>query len=90
MTETERAEHHRVLNLQRLAESMDLLYKTYIIDTAIAKDRGEAIQAINRMIMSLGGEDTAAKIEAVPWSRRMRMSGETDLVELEKYIRSND
>lgn len=76
------AERFRILNIQRCAEAMQLLYQTYIIDSAIAEYRGQAIQAINRMILGLGGEDTISKIEAVPWSARMRESGEPELVKL--------
>ena len=79
--------HMRPLNLQRCAEAMDLLYKTYIINEQTATARGEAIQAINRMILSLGGEDTAAKIEEVPWSARMRESGEPELVKLAEEVK---
>ena len=52
-------------------------------------ERGDAIQAINKMILGLGGEDTIAKIEAAPWSARMRESGEPDLVRLEKSVRGD-
>ena len=87
--EQAQSERMRVLNQQRCAEAMDLLYKTYIIDAAIAEDRGIAIQAINRMIIALGGEDTASKIEAVPWSARMRESGEPELVKLADDIKKH-
>ena len=80
------ADKMRILNLQRCAEAMLLLYQTYIIDGEIAEARGEAVRAINRMIIGLGGEDTVSKIEAVPWSARMRESGEPELVELSQKI----
>ena len=86
--EKEKAEEMRSLNLQRCAEAMDLLYKTYIISEGMAQARGEAIQAINRMILGLGGEDTIAKIEAVPWSARMRESGEPELVKLAAEVKA--
>ena len=87
--EIKRAERMRFINIQRCAEAMDMLYKTYVIDSAIAEDRGQAIQAINRMIVAFGGEDTIPKIEAVPWSARMRESGEQDLINLEKEVRKD-
>lgn len=82
MNEKDTSERFRVLNIQRCAEAMQLLYQTYIIDSPIAEDRGRAIQAINRMIVGLGGDDTISKIESVPWSARMRESGEPELVKL--------
>ena len=85
--ELDRAEDFRVLNQQRCAEAMQLLYQTYIIDAKIAEDRGHAIQAINRMILALGGEDTAAKIEAVPYTARLLESGEPELVQLAKDLK---
>lgn len=81
------AERWRVLNIQRCAEAMDSLYKTYIVDQPIANARGEAIRAINRMIHGLGGEDTITKIEAVPYTARLRESGEPELVQLAKDIK---
>jgi hypothetical protein len=80
------AQLFRILNIQRCAEAMDLLYKTYIIEQPIAIARGEAIQAINRMILALGGEDIISKIEAVPFTARLRASGEPELVQLAKDI----
>ena len=85
--ELKRVNRMRFINIQRCAEAMDMLYKTYVIDSAIAQDRGLAIQAINRMIIAFGGEDTISKIEAAPWSARMRDSGEQDLINLEKDMR---
>lgn len=86
--EKEKAEEMRPLNLQRCAEAMQLLYQTYIITEEVAMARGEAIQAINRMIIGLGGEDTISKIEAVPWSARMRESGEPELVKLAADVKN--
>ena len=76
-----------ILNIQRCAEAMQQLYYTYITDDGVAKDRGEAIQAINRMIVALGGADTISKIEAVPYTARLRESGEPELVQLAKDIK---
>ncbi len=89
MSDVERAEKMRVLNIQRCAEAMQLLYQTYIIDAQAASFRGTAITAINELILRLGGEDTAQKIEAAPWSARMRASGEQDLIDLEKSVRKD-
>lgn len=89
MSDIERAEKMRVLNQQRCAEAMNLLYQTYITDQSIADERGRAIQAINKMILLLGGEDVVQKIEAVPWSARMRNSGEQDLIDLEKSAKQD-
>lgn len=88
-TEIERSEKMRVLNIQRCAEAMQLLYQTYIIEQPVADERGKAIQAINKMIVFLGGDDTISKIEAAPWSARMRESGEKDLIELEKSVKKD-
>ena len=87
MTDLEPSEKMRVLNIQRCAEAMQLLYQTYIIDAQAASFRGTAITAINELIIRLGGEDTASKIEAVPWSARLRASGEQDLIDLERSVR---
>ena len=76
------AKRFLVLNIQRCAEAMQLLYQTYIIDPKVAEDRGLAIQVLNRMILGLGGEDTISKIEAVPYTARLRESGEPELVQL--------
>lgn len=89
MSDIERAEKMRVLNIQRCAEAMQLLYQTYIIDAQAASFRGTAVTAINEMIIRLGGEDTVSKIEAAPWSARMRESGERDLIDLEKSARKD-
>jgi hypothetical protein len=83
------AERFRVLNIQRCAEAMEMLYQTYIIDGTIAIARGEAIQAINKMILGLGGEDTISKIEAVPWSARLHASGEPELVKLAEDVKKH-
>jgi len=66
---------------------MGLLYQTYIVEQPIADARGEAIRAIDRMILLLGGESVSAKIEAVPYTARLRESGEPELVQLAKDIK---
>lgn len=86
MSDQERAQRMQFLNIQRCAEAMELLYQTYIVGETVAADRGHAIQAINRMILGLGGADTIAKFEAAPWSARMRESGEPDLVKLAEEV----
>ena len=87
MTDALSPDRWRVLNIQRCAEAVQLLYQTYIIEQPIATARGEAIQAINRMILALGGEDMISKIEAVPFTARLRESGEPELVQLAKDIK---
>ena len=87
MSDKERSEKMRVLNIQRCAEAMQLLYQTYVIEQSIADDRGMALQALDRMILAFGGASVASKLEAVPWSARMRKSGEQDLIDLEKDVR---
>ena len=89
MTDIERAEKMRVLNIQRCAEAMVLLYQTYIVSAETAAKRGIAITAINEMITDLGGDDTVSKIEAVPWSARLRSSGEPDLIDLEASVKND-
>ena len=81
------ADRWRVLNLQRCAEAMQQLYYTYITKEGVAQARGDAIQAIQRMIDGLGGENMISKIEAVPWTARLQASGEPELVQLAKEIK---
>lgn len=75
------------LNRQRVGEAMKLLYETYIVDAKQAQARGTAIQALDALLVALGGEVLSSKIEAVPYSKRLRESGEPELVELETEIR---
>ena len=59
-------------NIPKIEEAITLLYQTHIEDDETANHRGIAIRAMNKMVELLGGEDVVAKIEAVPWSKRMR------------------
>jgi hypothetical protein len=59
-------------NIPKIEEAITLLYQTHIEDDEIANHRGIAIRAMNKMVELLGGEDVVEKIEAVPWSKRMR------------------
>lgn len=59
-------------NIPKIEEAITLLYQTHIEDDEVANHRGIAIRAMNKMVELLGGEDVVAKIEAVPWSKRMR------------------
>lgn len=59
-------------NIPKIEEAITLLYQTHIEDDEIANQRGIAIRAMNKMVELLGGEDVVAKIEAVPWSKRIR------------------
>ena len=58
-------------NIPKIEEAITLLYQTHIEDDETANQRGIAIRAMNKMVELLGGEDVVAKIEAVPWSKRM-------------------
>jgi hypothetical protein len=60
------------MNIPKIEEAITLLYQTYIEDQKVATHRGIAITAMNEMIKSLGGDDVVKKIEAVPYSARLR------------------
>jgi len=60
------------MNIPKIEEAITLLYQTYIEDQEVATHRGIAITAMNEMIKSLGGDDVVKKIEAVPYSARLR------------------
>jgi len=60
------------MNIPKIEEAITLLYQTYIEDQEVATQRGIAITAMNEMIKLLGGADVVAKIEAVPYSARLR------------------
>lgn len=62
-------------NIPILEEAIELLYSTYITDDAVAEKRGEAIRAMDAMILMLGGQSAAQKIEQVPYSARLRAQG---------------
>jgi len=60
------------MNIPKIEEAITLLYQTYIEHQDVAKQRGIAITAMNEMVRLLGGDDVVAKIEAVPYSARIR------------------
>ena len=60
------------MNIPKIEEAITLLYQTYIEDQNVATQRGIAITAMNEMVKLLGGEDVVKKIEAVPYSARLR------------------
>ena len=60
------------MNIPKIEEAITLLYQTFIEDQDVAKQRGIAITAMNEMVRLLGGDDVVAKIEAVPYSARLR------------------
>ena len=60
------------MNIPKIEEAITLLYQTFIEDKDIAKQRGIAITAMNEMVKLLGGNDVVKKIEAVPYSARLR------------------
>lgn len=73
-------------NLLRCREAMGLLYQTFIEDSGNAELRGMAITAIERMILNMGGESAVENYEAVPFTKRMRESGDPELVSLAKDL----
>ena len=60
------------MNITKIEEAITLLYQTYIEDQDVATQRGIAITAMNGMVKLLGGADVVAKVEAVPYSARVR------------------
>ena len=60
------------MNVPKIEEAITLLYQTYIEDQDVATQRGIAITAMNEMVKLLGGSDVVKKIEAVPYSARLR------------------
>ena len=60
------------MNIPKIEEAITLLYQTYIEDQDVATQRGIAITAMNEMVKLLGWDDVVAKIEAVPYSARVR------------------
>ena len=60
------------MNIPKIEEAITLLYQTYIQDQDVATQRGIAITAMNEMVKLLGGDDVVKKIEAVPYSARLR------------------
>ena len=60
------------MNIPKIEEAITLLYQTYIEDQDVATQRGIAITAMNEMVKLLGGGDVVAKVEAVPYSARVR------------------
>jgi len=60
------------MNIPKIEEAIILLYQTFIEDQDVATQRGIAITAMNEMVKLLGGADVVEKIEAVPYSARLR------------------
>ena len=60
------------MNIPKIEEAIILLYQTFIQDQKVATQRGIAITAMNEMVKLLDGEDVVKKIEAVPYSARLR------------------
>ena len=77
------------LNRQRVADAMRQLYLTYIVDEAQAKLRGQAIRTLDALLITLGGAKLSNQIESVPWSKRMRDSGELELQQVEREMRKH-
>jgi hypothetical protein len=59
-------------NIQILEDAIGLLYQTYITDKAVAEQRGIAITAMDKMVKMMGKDSVAEKIEATPYSARLR------------------
>lgn len=70
------------LNLRKCEEAMRLLYETYVINSTEAAHRGYAITAIDNWVIAIQERNdlpldlASSKIASVPWSKRMRESGE--------------
>lgn len=60
------------MNIPKIEEAITLLYQTFIENQDVATQRGIAITAMNEMVKLLGGADVVKKIEAVPYSARLR------------------
>ena len=60
------------MNIPKIEEAITLLYQTFIEDQDVATQRGIAITAMNEMVRLLDGDDVVKKIEAVPYSARLR------------------
>ena len=60
------------MNIPKIEEAITLLYQTFIEDQDVATQRGIAITAMNEMVKLLGGDDVVKKIEAAPYSARLR------------------
>ena len=76
----------KTINILRLSEAMDLIYKTIILDEESAELRGQVIRGLDALIIAQGGVELSGQIEQTPWSLRMRKSGEDDLIEYEKTV----
>lgn len=79
------------LNLLKAREAIGLLYQTYITDPAQAAYRGMAITIIDRLILDIQEQNDPENIvsaidsfESIPWSKRMRDSGDPELVGVAK------
>ena len=62
-------------NIQTIQDAIELMYQTHITDAAVAEQRGIAIRAMDKMILLLGGDSAVQKVEAVPYSARLRARG---------------
>ena len=83
------AEGWAELNRSRTADAMKLLYDTYIVDETQAEARGVAIRALDAFLVALGGAVLSSQIESVSYSKRLRDSGEPELIALEQEIRKS-
>lgn len=82
------SEYWQYHNIEKLEDALRCLYDTVIVDSGNAELRGMAITAIDRMIINLRGESAVEKIEAVPYSERLRVSEDPKLRNLEQELRN--
>lgn len=74
-------------NLEKLETALSCLYETIINDEKSAGLRGDAITAIDKIIIDLRGESAIQKIESVPFSARLTASKDHNLKKLAAAIR---
>ena len=83
---TQEALKIKQLNILKCQEAMGLLYQTFIEDNGNAELRGIAITAIERMLINMGITDTVKNFESIPFSKRMRDSGDPEIVRIFKHM----
>jgi len=70
----ENNEEVKATNKVLLDQAMELLYQTHICNADSAKDRGEAIRAIARILERHGDSKAIQRKESVSWQKRMETS----------------
>ncbi len=74
-------------NVAVLEDAMEALYSTVVFESVNAELRGDAIQAIEQMILNYGGSSAVQKITAAPFSARLRASSHETLRRFGAQIR---